>query len=107
MFASRALTNKGYKVLQAASGEDALAIVREEEGRIDLMISDVVMPNMDGPTLVTKAMALRPDMHIIFISGYAEDVFRKDIGRAGQDFRFLPKPFSLKQLAETVKEVLG
>lgn len=107
MFASRALTNKGYRVLQAASGEDGLAIVRGEEGKIDLLISDVVMPNMDGPTLVAKATALRPDMQIIFISGYAEDVFRKNIGKTGQDFRFLPKPFSLKQLAESVKEVLG
>lgn len=106
MFAARALANKGYHVLEAPSGEEALEIVKSHEGAIDLLISDVVMPNMDGPTLVTKARAERPDMRIIFISGYAEDVFRKSLGADNQDCAFLPKPFSLKQLAEQVKESL-
>ncbi|GER08633.1 hybrid sensor histidine kinase/response regulator [Iodidimonas muriae] len=107
MFASRALGNKGYTVLQAASGEEGLAIVREEVGNIDLLISDVVMPNMDGPTLVSKARELRADLRVVFISGYAEDVFRKGVGEGSDDFLFLPKPFSLKQLAETVKTALS
>lgn len=107
MFASRALGNKGYTVLQAASGEEGLAIVREEVGNIDLLISDVVMPNMDGPTLVSKARELRADLRVVFISGYAEDVFRKGVGEGSEDFHFLPKPFSLKQLAETVKTALS
>jgi two-component system cell cycle sensor histidine kinase/response regulator CckA len=105
-FALRALTNKGYTVLEAADGETALGIVKTHSGPIDLMISDVVMPNMDGPTLLREVHQHRPDMKIIFISGYAEDAFRKGVD-CGTDFRFLPKPFSLKQLASTVKEVLG
>ncbi|WP_281301541.1 MULTISPECIES: ATP-binding protein [unclassified Iodidimonas] len=107
MFATRALENKGYSVLQAASGEEALAIVRADPGAIDLLISDVVMPNMDGPTLVTNARQVRPDLRVIFISGYAEDVFRKGIGESSENFRFLPKPFTLKSLAEAVKESLS
>ncbi|MFQ5346481.1 MAG: ATP-binding protein [Rhodothalassiaceae bacterium] len=107
MFASRALTNKGYKVLQAASGEEALAIVRDHEESVDLLISDVVMPNMDGPTLVAEAKHLRPDLRVIFISGYAEDVFKATGGTDMEGYAFLPKPFSLKQLAETVKATLS
>ena len=108
MFAARALANKGYTVLEAASGEAGLDIVNTHDGTIDLLISDVVMPNMDGPTLVKKARGSRPDMNIIFISGYAEDVFRKNVdGDDFDDYSFLPKPFTLKQLAEQVKEVLG
>ena len=108
MFAARALANKGYTVLEAASGEAGLDIVNTHDGTIDLLISDVVMPNMDGPTLVKKARGSRPEMNIIFISGYAEDVFRKNLdGDDFDDYSFLPKPFTLKQLAEQVKEVLG
>ncbi len=105
MFASRALSNKGYKVLEAASGETGLEILQQHKGPIDLIISDVVMPNMDGPTLATKARELYPSMPIIFISGYAEDVFRKNL-QSG-NFHFLPKPFSLQKLAEQVKNILG
>jgi len=74
--------------------------------RVDLLVSDVVMPNMDGPALVEAARKIRPEMRIVFISGYAEDVFRKTLGQAKGEFAFLPKPFSLKQLAETVKDSL-
>ncbi|MEX1147524.1 MAG: response regulator [Sphingomonadales bacterium] len=104
-FASRALMNKGYQVFEADSGEAALRLVDEHEGDIDLLISDVVMPLMDGPTLVREIQARRHDMKIIFISGYAEDAFRKNMDQNAV-FSFLPKPFSLKQLAEKVKEVL-
>ncbi|MDX5367935.1 MAG: response regulator [Alphaproteobacteria bacterium] len=105
-FAVRALTTRGYHVLEADGGEAALDIVREHPGRIDLLISDVVMPTMDGPTLVAAARKARPDMRIIFISGYAEDAFRKSL-KKDENFTFLPKPFSLKQLAATVKDVLN
>lgn len=104
MFASRALRNKGYVVHEAASGEAALEIVDQEE-KIDLLISDVVMPQMDGPSLVKEIRRRRDGIKIIFISGYAEDAFRKNLGK-GEVFTFLPKPFSLKQLAEKVKDVL-
>ncbi|MCK5423760.1 MAG: response regulator [Emcibacter sp.] len=104
MFASRALKNKGYNVYEADSGEAALELFRKIENELDLLISDVVMPIMDGPTLVSKIRETNKKLKVIFISGYAEDVFDKTPGE--DDFHFLPKPFSLKQLAEQVKEVL-
>ncbi len=107
LFARRALVNKGYRVLEASSGEEALEIARRHDGPIDLLISDVVMPNMDGPTLVHEIRRHSPATRIVFISGYAEDVFRKRLAHGDQDFAFLPKPFSLKQLAECIKETLG
>jgi len=107
MFATRALQNKGYTVLEADNGESALEVIRQHDGHIELMISDVVMPNMDGPTLVGHARVERPNMKIIFISGYAEDAFRKNMSTEAQEIEFLPKPFSLKQLATKVKDVIG
>ncbi len=105
MFARRALENKGYRVLEADSGEAGLDILNSTEGHIDLLITDVVMPNMDGPALVNEARKKRPDVPVIFISGYAEDMFRKNL--EAEEFQFLPKPFTLKALAETVKGILG
>ncbi|MFQ5535541.1 MAG: ATP-binding protein [Sphingomonadales bacterium] len=104
IFAARALRNKGYTVLEASSGEAALEFVNHHDGPIHLLISDIVMPEMDGPSLVRHATERRKDMKVIFISGYTEDAFRKKIDR--EQISFLPKPFSLKQLALTVKEVL-
>ena len=105
-FGARALRNKGYNVLEAPSGEAALELLAGEAGTIDLLITDVVMPKLDGPALVREVRETRPDLPVIFISGYAEDSFRK---RLGEDSRihFLPKPFSLKELAGKVKEVMG
>lgn len=104
MFASRALKNKGYNVHEANSGEAAFELFEKLEDELDLVISDVVMPIMDGPTLVRKIRETNQKLKVIFISGYAEDAFDKTPG--DDDFNFLPKPFSLKQLAEQVKEVL-
>ena len=105
VFSARALRNKGYQVLEARSGEAALSVLNSESNRIDLLVSDVVMPHMDGPTLIRHVRDKRPDMKVIFISGYTEDKFRDQID-AGEHIHFLPKPFSLKQLAGKVKEVL-
>ncbi|MBL4837351.1 MAG: response regulator [Kordiimonadaceae bacterium] len=105
MFASRALTNKGYKVLEAASGEAGLEILKTHDEKIDLLISDVIMPHMDGPTLVKEARKDLPDLPVIFVSGYAEDVFRQNL--EAEESQFLPKPFSLNDLAEKVKGILG
>ncbi|MEQ9520081.1 MAG: ATP-binding protein [Parvibaculum sp.] len=105
-FAVRALQTRGYKVLEAESGDVALELVDSHDGVIDLVVSDVVMPNMDGPTMVKKLQEKRPGTKIIFISGYAEDAFAKSLDPS-VDFRFLPKPFSLKQLAAAVKETMG
>lgn len=105
-FAARALATRGYDVLQAESGEAALAIVDSFKGQIDLIVSDVVMPNMDGPTLIKELAGRLPGVKIIFVSGYAEDAFAKSLDPT-QEFHFLPKPFSLKQLAAAVKEVMN
>ena len=105
-FAARALGTRGYDVLQAESGEAALALVEEHDGPIDLIVSDVVMPNMDGPTLIRELAGKLPGVKIIFVSGYAEDAFAKSLD-PDQEFHFLPKPFSLKQLASAVKDVMG
>jgi two-component system, cell cycle sensor histidine kinase and response regulator CckA len=103
-FASRALASRGYTVLEAESGERALELV-DEGGSIDLVVSDVVMPVMDGPTLLKELRKRGVATKVVFISGYAEDAFARNLeGQA--DFAFLPKPFSLKQLAEAVKEAL-
>jgi len=105
-FAARALRMRGYTVLEAPGGEAGLEIVRHHPGGIDLLVTDVVMPNMDGPTLVRAARRLRPEMRIIYMSGYAEDAFRRNEEKV-EELHFLPKPFGLKQLVAKVKDVLS
>jgi two-component system cell cycle sensor histidine kinase/response regulator CckA len=105
-FAARALASRGYKVFEAASGVEALEVMEEAGGKVDLVVSDVVMPELDGPSLLRELRKTRPELKIIFVSGYAEDAFKKNLPE-GEKFAFLPKPFSLKQLAVAVKETLG
>ena len=102
--AERALTRHGYKVLTATNGEEALEIV-EDGKEIALLISDVVMPLMDGPTMVREVRKGRPDVPILFMSGYAEEQLRKSIDIA--NVAFLPKPFSVQELAEAVRKALA
>ena len=104
-FAARALGQRGYKVLEAATGTEALDLFAQHNGEVDLVVSDVVMPEMDGPTLMKRLRGDRPDLKIIFISGYAEDAFRKNLSE-NEDFMFLQKPFDLKALAAAVKAAL-
>ncbi len=104
LFSARALREKGYRVLEANSGESALELIKKGEV-FDLLITDVVMPKMDGPTLNKKVRDLLPGVKTIFISGYAEDTFRKNLGD-NTHIHFLAKPFTLKELATKVKEVL-
>jgi two-component system cell cycle sensor histidine kinase/response regulator CckA len=106
LFSARALRNKGYKVVEAKSGEQALELITSGGEAIDLLITDVVMPRMDGPSLIKHVRELHPDMKVIFISGYTEDAFRKRLD-SDADIHFLAKPFSLKQLAGKVKEVMS
>ena len=101
----RMLETRGYTVHEAGSGVEALEKIEELDGNVDIVVSDVVMPEMDGPTLLRELRKLHPDMKFIFVSGYAEDAFAKNLPENAQ-FGFLPKPFSLKQLATAVKEVL-
>ncbi len=100
-FASRALKLRGYKVIEAESAEDAMALLSDGGENIDVLVSDVVMPGMDGPTFAGKARQLRPNLRVIFISGYAEDSFRRNL--VDMDFLFLSKPFSLNELTAKVK----
>ncbi len=103
-FSERALVNKGYEVLSAEHGQAALDVY-EKEGQkpIDLLITDVVMPDVDGPTLAKKIREHNPAMKIIFMSGYTEDKLKDHMD---DNTYFLPKPFTLKGLAAKVKEVL-
>jgi len=101
----RALTSRGYEVHEASSGTEALEIFRALDGKVDIVVSDVVMPEMDGPTLLRELRKVQPGIKFIFVSGYAEDAFAKNLPEDAI-FGFLPKPFSLKQLATTVKEML-
>jgi two-component system cell cycle sensor histidine kinase/response regulator CckA len=102
-FAVRALELRGYTVTQAASGQEALDVIEENPEAIDLIVSDVVMPEMTGPEMMRTVRAIRPEMKFIFISGYAEDAFREEM-MDGEEFFFLAKPFSLKDLAVKVKK---
>ena len=104
-FGARALRSKGYTVLEADSAEAALDVIGFYDGAIDLLITDVVMPQMNGAVLVERVRESRPDLKVIFISGYAEDAFRKSLSRP-EEIEFLPKPFSLAQLAGKVKDVI-
>ncbi|HKQ55054.1 MAG TPA: PAS domain-containing protein [Methyloceanibacter sp.] len=104
-FAVRALAQRGYRVLEATTGTEALELFKSHHGDVDLVVSDVVMPEMDGPTLCEALRRERPDLKVIFISGYAEDAFRQHLAE-NEDFMFLQKPFDLKQLAAAVKAAL-
>jgi two-component system cell cycle sensor histidine kinase/response regulator CckA len=104
-FAARALRMRGYDVLEAGGGDEALEIVQSGTD-IHLIVTDVVMPNMDGPTMVKHVKQIKPEIPVIFMSGYAEEAFRRD-GEGAGDIHFLPKPFGLKQLAAKVKDVLS
>ena len=101
----RMLETRGYTVHEAGSGVEALAVMEELDGAVDIVVSDVVMPEMDGPTLLRELRKTYPDLKFIFVSGYAEDAFARNLP-ADAKFGFLPKPFSLKQLAEAVREML-
>ncbi len=103
--AAKTLRKRGYSVMEAGDGEEAYDILKQADGPFDLMISDVVMPGMDGPTLLKKGRDLLGDAQIVFISGYAEEEF-SDLLAEEPDVTFLPKPFTLKELAEKVKTVL-
>ncbi len=106
LIAAKTLRKRGYKVIEAEDGEEALEILEDEEHEFDMMISDVVMPGMDGPTLLKKGRKILGDARIVFISGYAEEEFSELLSEE-PDVTFLPKPFTLAQLAEKVKAEIG
>jgi two-component system cell cycle sensor histidine kinase/response regulator CckA len=102
---ARGLASRGYTVLQAGNGVEAIEVIDKHDGTIDLVVSDVVMPEMDGPSLLKELRRRKPELKIIFVSGYAEEAFAKNIPE-GQH-AFLAKPFTLKQLVATVKETMA
>lgn len=103
---ARGLSSRGYTVIEAGNGLEAISILDSRATGVDLVVSDVVMPEMDGPTLLKELRKRDPDLKIIFVSGYAEDAFEKNLPERGQ-FAFLPKPFTLKQLVAAVKETMA
>lgn len=100
-FASRALRLRGYTVLEADCAEAALQLLSDPELNVDIFVTDVIMPGMDGPTWVREALCDRPDTKVVFVSGYAEDAFADDKSKIANSV-FLPKPFSLNDLTNTV-----
>ena len=105
-FASRALQMRGLTVLEAESGEDALEILEDQELDVDVFVTDVVMPGIDGPTWVMRILENRPSVKVVFMSGYAEETFG-DVQEKIPNSIFLPKPFSLNELTETVLRQIG
>ena len=103
---ARGLRSRGYNVIEASNGVEALEALEQKNGAVDLVVSDVVMPEMDGPTLLKAMRGRNPDLKIIFVSGYAEDAFEKSLPE-NQQFAFLPKPFTLSQLVAAVKETMA
>lgn len=104
-FASRALRMRGYTVLEAANAEDALTLLGDPALKVDIFVTDVVMPGMDGPSWVKLALVQRPDVRVIFVSGYSEDALQEHQARIPNSI-FLPKPFSLAELTSTVQTQL-
>jgi len=104
---ARGLASRGYTVLEAGNGVEAIEMLEKSDGEVDLVVSDVVMPEMDGPTLLRELRRRNPTLKIIFVSGYAEDAFQKHFPADGEQFTFLAKPFTLKQLVNAVKETLA
>ena len=104
--AAKTLVKRGYEVVEACDGEEALEILEEEPESFDLLISDVVMPGLDGPSLLKEARQYLGNARIIFISGYAKEEF-SDTLSSDLEISFLPKPFDIQQLAERVKQELG
>ena len=103
---ARGLRSRGYTVVEAANGVEAIEVLEAQDAKIDLVVSDVVMPEMDGPTLLKEMRGRNPTLKVIFVSGYAEDAFEKSLP-ANEQFAFLPKPFTLSQLVAQVKETIA
>jgi signal transduction histidine kinase/ActR/RegA family two-component response regulator/PAS domain-containing protein len=106
MFAAHALTNKGYKILEADNADSAIEMIKNNNEKIDVIISDVIMPGISGPAMISEIKKSLPDVKVIFISGYAEDTFINSFCNDQLSY-FLPKPFTLKELAHKVKEVMN
>ena len=101
-----ALVSGGYKVLETQDGESALALCASYEGPIHMLLTDVVMPQMSGPLVAEKATALRPDLKVLYMSGYTDDAVVRH-GVLSKDVPFIQKPFSPATLRTRIREILG
>ena len=105
LFASRRiLARYGYTVLEAPGGEEALQVVRAHAPRIDIVLTDMRMPGMDGPTLASRLVAMLPAVRIVFMSGYTDGLQEPELNAPGR--AHLAKPFTIQQLTETLARVL-
>jgi CheY-like chemotaxis protein len=103
--AVRVLSDAGYRVLEAATGREALDVARLYPGRIDLLMTDAIMPQMSGQTLAEKLLAQRPEVRVLFVSGYAENtIVHQGVLEAG--VAFLQKPFTAAAVTRKVRQVL-
>ena len=100
------LAAKGYQVVEAENGESGMAVAAEHKGKIDLVITDVVMPGMGGRELVKQLAQTRPETKVLYLSGYTEDAIVSE-GTIESGAAFLQKPFTLQNLSRKVREVLG
>lgn len=106
LFASRRILARfGYTVLEAPGGEEALQVVRESAPRIDVVLTDMRMPGMDGPTLASRLAAMLPAVRIVYMSGYTDGLPEQELKAPGR--AFLAKPFTVKQLTDTLARVLA
>ena len=105
LFVSRALAARGYHVMAAGSGSEALALAASADRPFDLLLTDVVMPNLSGPQLLREMLAMQPSLRVLFMSGYSDDLIGRH-GFTGKQAQLLQKPFSLQDLAAKVRDVL-
>ncbi|MEM9359615.1 MAG: ATP-binding protein [Pseudomonadota bacterium] len=106
IFATEALRRQGYEVLQASDGLEALDVMEDNNHEVDIVVSDVKMPEMDGPTLFKELRNHNPELKFVFVSGYTDDAFTKTLDEDAE-YTFLPKPYTLAQIAEVVKTRLN
>lgn len=101
----RILARFGYAVLEAAGGEEALQVVREHAPGIDVVLTDIRMPGMDGPTLAGRLVTMLPAVRIVYMSGYTDGLLEQEVKAPGR--ALLPKPFTVEQLTDTLARVLA
>jgi two-component system cell cycle sensor histidine kinase/response regulator CckA len=101
----RVLENSGYAVVEACDGIDALNVCASHEGLIDVLVTDVVMPGLGGPSLAEQISALYPQVKVLFVSGYTDDAVARH-GIVRDEMAYLPKPFTPAALAEKIRQVL-
>lgn len=104
--ATRVLTMQGYRVLDAPSGPDALRVAEQFDGTINLLVTDMVMPGMSGPQLAHDLRAARPELRVLFTSGYSADAVAREFGLTDDEWRFISKPYGLTELARAVREAI-